>query len=121
MGRVTVGSVVVGIGVLHNVVGVLATWPHLVELVQEGWFGTVPDDAPWRMATFWFLWFGWMLMLLGGSWHVAERRGMVIPGWLGVAFVVMGMVGAAAMPVSGFWTVLPVGAMIWWRSQARPA
>lgn len=116
MRRVTAGAMVVGIGVLHNVVGLLVGWPHLEAILGDGYVAAVPDDAPWRMAIFWFLWFGWMLMILGASWHWAERRGLVLPRWLGALFVGMGVAGGVAMPASGFWLVLPVGWLVWHRA-----
>lgn len=116
MHRVTIGSLMVGLGVIHNAVGVVLGWPHLQAILADGYVGAVPDDAPFRMAIFWFLWFGWMAMLLGASMHWAERRGLLLPRGLGVGLAALGLTGALAMPASGFWLVVALGGLVWWRS-----
>ena len=80
--------------------------------------GSRPSRTTRRCAwrSFGFLWFGWLAMLLGGSWLQVERRGLVIPNWQGVALFAVGLLGALAMPASGFWLVLPVGGVVIWRA-----
>lgn len=111
-----VGGWLIAIGVLHNLVGLMVGGPVLLEIMADGWVAAVPDDAPMRMALFWFLWFGWLAILLGASWLQIERRGLVVPAWQGLAMIVIGLLGALAMPISGFWLVLPVGAVVMARS-----
>ena len=120
MARVSAGVLLLAIGVVHNVVGVLVGWPWLLEILADGYVAAVPDDAPWRMAIFWFLWFGWALMLVGAAWARIERSGDTIPGWQGTGLALLVLAGGLAMPISGFWLGLPVAGLVWWRS-ARPA
>lgn len=114
--RITSGGLVLAIGTIHNVIGIALTRPHLREILADGYVNAVPDDAPWRLAAFWFLWFGWGLMLLGASWHHMERRGVAVPRWAGAVLFAIGLAGGLAMPASGFWLVLPVCALVFRRA-----
>lgn len=112
--RVTAGALVAGIGMVHNLLGFVLGAAPLLEILSAGGFNAVTDDRPWRLAIFWFLWFGWALMLLGGTWHWAERSGLTLPRWGGAALIALGLGGAFFMPVSGFWLVVPVGVWVLW-------
>ena len=70
------GTQLIAIGVLHNTVGVAMGSAPLRRMLAAGWVGT-PDAAFDQMAIFWFLWFGWMLMLLGAAIRTLESRGEV--------------------------------------------
>ena len=85
--------------------------------MADGWVDAVPDDAPLRMAIFWFLWFGGSLFLVGAAWRQLELTGGRIPGWHGAGLGLVALLGALAMPVSGFWLALPLAAIVMWRGR----
>ena len=60
-----IGISIMVIGIIHTIIGVLILHPTLTELWQEGLFNTV-HGQPMREATFWFL-FGGVAMLLIGA------------------------------------------------------
>lgn len=119
MGRVTVGALVIAVGVLHELVGVALGWEHLVDIAVAGGFNTVTDDQPWRMAIFWFEAFGLLLALVGMAWHHVERQGLALPRSWAIGLALVGLIGVFFMPASGFWTVFPLAALAWWRGEAR--
>lgn len=116
----TVGSWVFAVGVFHNVVGLALGAEPLLDILASGMFASVRDDHPWRMAIFWFEAFGFLLMLLGASWHWVERQGVAPPRWLAVALLGLGAFGVFFMPVSGFWTLFLLAAHAWRRSAGAP-
>jgi hypothetical protein len=104
------GLQLVGIGVVHNAIGLLLGREPIAAILAGGYTGAV-DVAFDRMAIFWFLWFGWVLMLLGGAVRAIEPQ--TVPRWLVAGIAAMALGGAAAMPLSGFWLALiPVVGML---------
>jgi hypothetical protein len=105
------GRQLVAIGLLHQAVGFALGAPVLGEIARDG-FANAIEPAFDRMAIFWFLWFGWLLLLLGGAVHALEGRGGV-PRWLTLGIGAMALGGGIALPASGFWLALvPVGILI---------
>ena len=117
--RPTVGQLLIAIGVFHNVFGLVVGAEPLLAIAHDGFFATVPDDAPWRMAIFWFETFGFMLMLLGASWHRSERSEGGLPAWFPGTLVALGAFGTFFMPVSGFWLFFAVALVA--RQRTLPA
>ncbi|MFT6821927.1 MAG: hypothetical protein ACJATT_005761 [Myxococcota bacterium] len=111
------GAATVGIGVVHNLIGVALGWGPLAEIVGDGLFNAV-DPFPWRMAIFWFEAFGVLLMLMGATWWWMERQGLVLPRFVAVGVALIALLGAFFMPISGFYTFLPVAAVLWHRAGA---
>ncbi|MEQ1571573.1 MAG: DUF6463 family protein [Myxococcota bacterium] len=108
------GLQLVAIGVLHNLVGLVLGSEPLLALAQDGWFGQVEGSMD-RVAIFWFLWFGWMLMLLGGAVRALEPGRVPTALTAGIAAMILG--GCATIPVSGFWLgLIPVAGLV--RSRA---
>jgi hypothetical protein len=114
------GAVTLGIGVFHNLIGVALGWGPLAEIVGDGLFNAV-DPFPLRMAIFWFEGFGALLMLMGATWWWIERQGLVLPRFVAVGAALIALLGAFFMPISGFYTLLPVAAVIWRRAGTVPA
>lgn len=110
------GLQLVAIGLLHNVVGLFLGFAPLREILSGGVIGAVEGSFE-RMAIFWFLWFGWMLMLLGFALRAREPEPAPRLLVAGLTAVVLG--GALAIPASGFWLgLVPLAGMIirahWW-------
>lgn len=97
-----IGKAIIGIGVLHTVLGFVFFQPTLSEIWSERLFNTV-HMQPMREACFWFLFGGIMMIFLGIFFQWAEQQNLFLPktfGWLlfGLASVVVFI-----MPASGGW------------------
>lgn len=112
------GTLMLAIGVLHTVVGVVLGWTPLVAIASDGYVGAVERSFD-RMAIFWFLGFGFVLMLAGEAVRLLEDRGEPVPPRLGWILGAVSGLGAAAIPASGFWLGLLPAGLIVWRAYAR--
>jgi hypothetical protein len=129
LARVTAGAWVVVIGVVHTAVGLLLglglvqdpSVPQangrapVLEMLGGGVVNAVQPDLL-RMVLFWFLFFGFVLLMLGSLMRWAERQGMVLPRSVGWQLAVLGLSGGLLIPESGFWLVLPVAALVLYRA-----
>ena len=105
------GQLLVATGLLHTVVGFVEGGEFFGRLLADGWLDSVGQDYP-RMAIFWFIFGGFMIMLYGLALHDYERATDGPPGARhGWYLVLLSLAGGLAIPVSGFWLVLPQG--IW--------
>lgn len=129
MNKLSNGSLLVAIGVMHNLFGIAAglgwTGPSagrnlFSEIAAAGWVGAIDPD-PFRMTVFWFLGFGFMTMAVGQVMHTLERAGHTVPRAVAWSVGAIGLGGALLMPASGFWTALPVAARIWWQGRRAAA
>lgn len=88
-------------GALHNAIGFIIGASVLGDIASEGFFNTVVMQ-PDRNATFWFLFSGFALMLMGLL--VLELRR--VPKTFAWSLLVLSLIGVILMPASGFWLVL---------------
>lgn len=125
MNKLSNGRLLVAIGVIHTVFGIAAGvgWAGpspgrnlFSEIAGAGLVGAIDPD-PWRMTVFWFLWFGFMTMVLGQVMHTLERGGHELPRAVAWSLGAIGLGGVLLMPASGFWTALLVAVRIWWRGR----
>lgn len=107
--RPWVGWSLIGIGILHNTLGITMGWPHLAAAARDGLIGAWDTD-PRRGQVYWFLVTGFGLMLAGGAVAALERHDPRLPwGWI-TALAALTVAGVITMPASGFWTLLaPLG------------
>jgi hypothetical protein len=100
-----IGMAFMVIGVIHSAVGFWLLRDTVAELVQEGLFNTV-HGQPMREAAFWFLFFGFLVIILGAVLDFSESQGFPLPRFL--SWFTLVFIGSAVfiMPVSGFWLVL---------------
>jgi hypothetical protein len=109
---ISAGAVVIGIGILHTVVGLALGAAPLGDILRHGYVGAVDGHFD-RMAIAWFLLFGFVLMLAGDAIRVVEQSMRAVPPRLAYGLGAIALVGAVAMPVSGFWLALvPVGMLL---------
>ena len=115
MRRITSGQLLIATGVLHQAVGLLGGLGIgeelggrnlFAELARGGVVDSIGSDFA-RMAWFWFLITGFVLLMLGGLVHTIERRGEPLPASLGWQMGALAIAGAAFIPVSGFWLLIP--------------
>lgn len=119
LSTVTAGTLVIAIGVLHTVVGLALGAVPLRGIAADGYVGAVESSFD-RMAIFWFLAFGLALMLAGEAFRAMERSGERVPARLGWMLAAISLLGAAAIPASGFWLGLGPAALVIVRGR-RPA
>jgi len=102
-----------GIGVIHTLMGLVFMRSTLWVLWNERLLNTVNGQPP-REATFWFLYAGFLLILLGSLIHRLERNSMAIPPPFVWCLLALTVIGVAVMPISGLWLlVVPaVGLMV---------
>ncbi|MCP4539668.1 MAG: molecular chaperone GroEL [Chloroflexi bacterium] len=109
-----IGKALIGIGVVHSIGGFLFFGPILSALFNEGLFNTITVSGDiGREAAFWFLFGGFMVMIIGGLVDRLERLGEHLPAFLGWSFAALTILGAIIMPASGFWLlIIPTIGMI---------
>jgi hypothetical protein len=126
MSRITNGRLLLGIGVLHNAVGFILGmgWVKapgldgqrvLPAIAADGLVGAI-DGHPWRVALFWFMFFGFAVLMAGALMDRIERAGQTLPRALGWHLAALALGGALFIPMSGFWLALPVA----WRILRAP-
>jgi len=110
--RKRAGYILMGIAVLHEVVGLAFYSEALVEIAQAGVVNAVVPPYWQRDAAFWFLMFGVLLFLIGwvAQWALDEVG--YVPSFIGWGVLLMCAVGIVFMPASGLWLGLPVAWMM---------
>jgi hypothetical protein len=92
----------------HTLVGLVLFRAPLADIVGSGVLGSV-GTQPDRQAAFWFLLFSPVCYALGQIVERGDRRILAIVGW---NLLLLGVVGAAMMPVSGFWILLALAPLV---------
>jgi hypothetical protein len=100
-----VGKSLIGIGILHTIFGFVFFWGILAELAGEMFLNTIDRQLD-RHAAFWFLFAGFVLMIVGGFIDWAERRDLRLPAFLKWSFLAITAMGCVIMPKSGFWLLI---------------
>jgi hypothetical protein len=97
------------IAVAHGAVGVALHHAALADLLHDRVVASVPDHGE-RATAFWFLIAAPLLWTSGRLLRSAERsHDAAAQRRAGQALIASGAIGIAAMPVSGFWSLLAVG------------
>jgi len=126
MTRFTNGIWLMAIGSLHQLVGAAGGFGLLAmpgaqarnlfaDIVRDGLVAAIATD-PTRSVLFWYLFFGWLLLLCGWLLHQLERRGEPAPRAIGWQLGALALAGGVLIPASGFWLALPVA----WRILRTP-
>ena len=113
-----IGRALLAIGLLHTAFAVVVFSPVWAALVREGGWNTV-NRQPLREAAYWFLFFGFVVLLLGALVDWCEAQEYRLPAFLGWGLLAMTVGGVLVMPLSGMWLAL-VPAIGLVRQQAVP-
>lgn len=105
------GNLLIGTGILHNLFGVVMGWSVLTEIAQSGFINSI-DNQVNRNALFWFLFSGFMMIVLGKLMQDCLESEWLLPKWLGVSLLILGLIGCMMMPRSGFWLLIPQALLI---------
>ena len=119
-----VGRWIIGVGILHTVIGFVLFAAPLREIVAAGFWNTLSPSTPMRYLAFWFLFGGVTTIMVGYLADWVERvAGRALPRGFGWSVLGVGLAGVLVTPVSGFWLVFPAafGALAQSRSASRGA
>ena len=104
--RPTIGALQMAISVLHLVVGAVQFRKPLAAIARAGVVDAVDRD-PDRQLAAWFMLFGASNLAGGQVTRWAERQTGTLPASSGWTMLALAATGAALMPRSGFWIVIP--------------
>ncbi|GHG01256.1 DUF6463 family protein [Thalassotalea marina] len=102
-------------GVLHNLIGFVMGWPVLLDMSDAGWISSTIVDGQVlfdREAISWFLITGFFWMAFGLTLQKAIDQGFVPPISLGLSFIVIGVIVAFIMPISGAYLFIIQGIVL---------
>jgi hypothetical protein len=111
-----IGRWLIGVSVLHSLFAVSVFHTAYSALIARGFVNAIGNDAR-AGAAVWFFLFGVALFLCGIAVSALERSSLPVPRTLGWGLLVLGFLGIALMPASGFWLVLPPALAILFRRQ----
>ncbi len=99
-------------GIIHTVVGLIMAKDIYLAMLRDRLYNSVGEDYS-RNTAFWFLLFGFLLILLGQTMqYYIKKEQKPSPLFLGYWLLAIGVVGCFIMPASGFWLVLPQSMII---------
>ena len=96
---------------LHTVVGLALKHEPLVSLIRYG-AGAMDNPHNDRLAALWFHFSGGLMFVVAGFSLWSIKHVGRLPGFLGWACLIMGLIGGPLLPASGFWLYIPVGAAL---------
>ncbi len=102
-------------GVFHNIIGVILTWPFLVDMHHSGWWATTMVDNQIlfeREATLWFITVGFFWILFGLTLQKILDQGVKLPEMLGWGFILIAILLIIIIPISGAYLFLLQGVLI---------
>lgn len=97
-----IGLSIMVIGIIHSLFGMVFLNETLAELLREGLFNTV-HGQPMREATFWFLFGGIAMILIGALVRWMEKQNYQLPRFLGWSLLAIAVAVVFIMPASGGW------------------
>ncbi len=96
------GYLLIGTGVIHNLVGLILGYSVLVTIGKAGIVNSVDGHFD-RMAVFWFLFSGFGIMMCGDL----LMRMKTTPPTFAWSLLTLSLLGVVMIPISGFWIVIP--------------
>ena len=113
------GSLMIAVAVLHAAFGAWFGRASLTGMLLDGVLDSVGLRGE-RGLVFWFLMLSPLLFMLGQLCLFLAERGIAPPRWLGFEVLLVTLLAALLMPVSGFWLMLPPAALLLRASLDRP-
>ena len=98
------GYYLIATGILHSVIGLILGWETLIAMHQDNWLAStmIGDQILFdREAISWFLLPGIFWILFGLMLQKALDEGFIPPMSLAWGFILVGIIVAIIMPVSG--------------------
>lgn len=106
------GTFMIATAIIHNLVGFVMGWSVLQDIARDGFVNSVIEQMD-RNAIFWFLFSGFIMLLLGIIMHnMIREQQKPVPKYIAYHLLVLSVIGCIMMPASGFWIVLPQCAII---------
>ena len=110
------GALLIGIGLLHTLFGLVVGRHRVTAIARDGLWNAVGSDLG-RNSIFWFLFTGFVLLILGHLCLWVERTSLrPVPALVGWELLALAALGIVLMPASSFWLVLSVAALIGFRA-----
>ncbi len=109
------GYYLVATGVIHSLIGLALGWNTLQAMHQDNWFAsTIINDQMLfdREAIVWFLLSGFFWVLFGLMLQKALDDGFTPPTSLAWGFILIGMIAAILMPISGAYLFIIQGIIL---------
>jgi hypothetical protein len=100
--RRRLGELWIALGVLHFMVILAFSSGPLIAIVKRGYFGGVGSD-PTCNAAFWLFYLGAPFVMVGVLLRWVQRRTGVVPESFSWTALICFLMGAFAVPTSGFW------------------
>ncbi|AWY00544.1 hypothetical protein A8139_11500 [Marinomonas primoryensis] len=98
------GYYLVATGVIHSLIGLALGWNTLIEMHQDHWLSSTVINGQMlfdREAIVWFLLSGFFWILFGIMLQKALNEGFTPPLSLAWGFILIGVLTAVIMPISG--------------------
>lgn len=106
------GHFMIATGIIHNLLGFVMGWDVLERIASDGFVNSVNDQMD-RNAIFWFLFSGFMMMILGSLMNQKLKSDQQpLPTSQGYFLLALTVIGCVMMPISGFWIVIPQALII---------
>ena len=100
------------VGMIHVAVGAILFSDVLADIWNAGLINSVSEEMD-RNAAFWFMFVGFLFIYLGWHWQEQMRlNGRPPSKFTAAGMTVMIAAGLAIMPMSGFWLLLPLCAIM---------
>ena len=105
-----IGKWVMFVALGHTAVGIALFGGVYRELLARGLYNTISSEKAGLAV--WFALFGVVLFIAGMLVSALESNHAGIPKSVGVALLLLTVLGVVLMPVSGFWLMFPAIAVI---------
>lgn len=109
------GYYLIATGILHSVIGLILGWETLLAMHQDNWLAStmIGDQILFdREAISWFLLSGIFWILFGLMLQKALDEGFIPPVSLAWGFVLIGILVAIIMPISGAYLFIVQGIIL---------
>lgn len=100
-----IGRWVMFVALGHTVVGITFFGSVYRELLAHGLYNSITSEKAGLAV--WFALFGVVLFVIGMLLSALESTNARIPKSVGVALLLLTVLGVVLMPVSGFWLMIP--------------